>query len=138
MSAPLAQKSSVRKIAQIHLTAGRLPDNIGVIRLNGIGPVSLPGRAEAFQLHRLCRAAIPCCALAAGVRLALHGQRRQNVLRNAARAGLRGAVLRRCSLFQNGGHRIGDQQDGHNDPRQPQFAADAPARAPPGCRMIFV
>ena len=29
-------------------------------------------------------------------------------------------------FFQNGGHRIGDQQDDHNDPRQPQLAADAP------------
>ena len=56
----------------------------------------------------------------------------------AACAGLRGAVLFNGSFFQDSGHRIGDQQDGHNDPHQPQLAADAPACAPPGCRMILV
>ncbi len=136
----VAQKGGVRKIAQVYLTAGRLPDNTGIIRLNGISTVGLPGRAEAFQLYRLRRAAAIGCTLAAaaGSRLALHGQRCQNVLCNAACAGLRGAVLFNGSFFQDGGHRIGDQQDGHNDSSQPQLAADAPARAPPGCRMILV
>ena len=136
----VAQKGGVRKIAQVYLTAGRLPDDAGVVSLNGIGTVGLPGRAEAFQLYRLRRAAAIGCtfAAAAGSRLALHGQRCQNVLCNAACAGLRGAFFLRSPFFQDGGHRIGDQQDGHNDPRQPQLAADAPARAPPGCRMILV
>ena len=68
----------------------------------------------------------------------VHRCEQQNVLRNAACAGLRGAFFLRSPFFQDGGHRIGNQQNGHNNPRQPQLAADAPARAPPGCRMILV
>ena len=62
----VAQKGGVRKIAQVYLTAGRLLDNTGVIRLNGKRHRSA-GRAEASAVPPvLCRCHRLHLAVAAG------------------------------------------------------------------------
>ena len=82
-----------------------------------------------------------CAALAVGcvwVCLALHGQRGQNVLGNAACIGGRGIVRTLCALFQNGGDGVGYQQNCDHCAQKAQPAADGAVPCPARCRMIFV
>ena len=72
----------------------------------------------------------------AAVCLALHGQRGQNVLGNAACIGGRGIVRALCALFQNGGDGVGYQQNCDHCAQKAQPAAEGAVPCPARCRMI--
>ena len=133
----VAQKGCVRKVAQVHLPAAGLADDAGIIGFDGVGPSALLCRAKVLQCDGLPTGAAILCSTAA-VRFALHGQRCQNVLGNAAGVGGRGIVRALCTLFQNGRDGVGYQQNGDHCAQKAQLAADCTAPCPARRRMILV
>ena len=133
----VAQKGCVRKVAQVHLPAAGLADDAGIIGFDGVGPSALLCRAKVLQCDGLPTGAAILCSTAA-IRFALHGQRCQNVLGNAAGVGKRGIVRALCALFQNGRDGVGYQQNGDYCAQKAQLAADCTAPCPARRRMILV
>ena len=133
----VAQEGRIREVIQVHLAAAGLADDAGVIGLDGIGPGALLCRAKGLQRGGL-RTGSAVRGGAVGSRFALHGQRGQNVGRNAAGVGGRGLVGTRRTVFQNGGDGVGQQQNGNKRAQQPQLSADTAVLCPARRGMIFV
>ena len=141
----VAEEGRIGEVAQIDLPARGLTDHAAVIGFDAVGPGGLPGRAELFQrngsgsgIPGAVRAALRAGFPGGAVRRALHRQRGQDVFRHAAgRSFLRRLALL-LAVFKDGRDGQRQDQDGRNDPRQPQPETGPAALCAAVRRMILV